>query len=227
MKQLLIKLWNFIPKFTILPVLCIFIYQSTVYFGTKLINHSFHHYDLTTPLDDMIQIIAWFSIIYVGCYIFWAVNYILVGKVNKEHFYKFATSIFVSYTLCGIIFIVFPTRIDRPDITVNTLSDMVMNYVYSSDTPVNLFPSMHCLISWFCYIGIRNCKEIPLIYRLFSLIMAILVCISTVVIKQHFIVDIFAGVIIAELVYYFVKRSNLWKPVYRLFEKLNTQLHLS
>lgn len=227
MKQLFIKLWNFIPKFALLPVLCIFIYQSTVYFGTKLINHNFYHYDLTTGLDNITPLIAWFSIIYVGCYVFWAINYILVGKITKEHFYKFATSIFISYTLCGIIFVIFPTSINRPDITVNSFSDMVMNYVYSSDTPVNLFPSMHCLISWFCYIGIRNCKEICISYRIFSLIMAILVCISTVTIKQHFIVDIFAGIIIAEAVYYLVKRSNVWNPIYNFFEKLNAKLHLS
>lgn len=222
MKKILQKLNHFIPLYVVLPVICIFILQSTIYFGTKLLNANLYKYDLTLPIDHWIPIIPWFSYIYVGCYLWWALNYLLAGRPGKEHFYRFMANILLGYVICGIIFVIFPTVIERPTLTsVSTIGEKIMNYVYLTDTPCNLFPSMHCLISWYCYIGIRKQSSIPFWYRIFSLIMAILVCISTVTIKQHFFVDIIAGIFIAELTYFISARTNLYKPFMSLFETIN------
>ncbi|BBF44354.1 PAP2 family protein [Lachnospiraceae bacterium KM106-2] len=228
MTKLIKTIKALIPTYVVIPLIVVFSYQSTVYFCTKLINANLTHYDLTTKLDTMIPVLPSFSIIYLGCYAFWVLNYMLAGKVSKEHFYRFVTNILLSYTLCGIIFIIFPTMIIRPDApAVTSLGTLGMNFVFNSDTPVNLFPSMHCLISWFCYLGVRNKKQIPKWYQYVSLIIAVLVCISTVTIKQHFIADIFGGIIIAEVMYYICMHSNLYKPVYRVFESINDKLHLN
>lgn len=226
MKTLLNWVNKYIPIYAIIPVICIFVYQSSIYFGTKLVNHNLHHYDLTTSLDEKIPLLPVFSIIYLGCYIFWALNYLLVGRTGKKHFYQFVSCIFISYTLCGLIFIIFPTMIERPDIKVTSLSTALLNYVYVSDTPVNLFPSMHCLISWLCFIGIRNKKEIPRLYQIISLIIAILVCISTVTLKQHFVVDIIAGILIAELIYFISTHSKISNTFYHFFESINSKVNL-
>jgi hypothetical protein len=55
---------------------------------------------------------------------------------------------------------------------------LAMSFLYSVDTASNLFPSIHCLVSWFCFIGIRGNQKIPLWYRAFSFVAAILVFIS-------------------------------------------------
>lgn len=225
MKHLIQKLFDFIPCYVILPLIAVFSSQSLIYFGTKLINHSMKKHDLTTAIDNNIPFITWFSIIYLGCYLFWVFNYMLAGRVNKEHFYKFITNIFLGYLISGFIFCIFPTYIERPSLDdIHGFGKFFVTYVYNSDTPVNLFPSMHCQISWYCYIGIRGKKEIPTWYQYASLVMAILVCISTVVIKQHFFVDIFAGIAIAELTYFIANHTNLWQPVYRFFEHINSKL---
>lgn len=222
MKKLFKKVFEFVPVYVIIPLIAVFSFQSLIYFGTKLINHSLPKYDLTTPLDSKIPILPWFAFIYVGCYLFWAFNYMMVGRVNKEHFYRFISNIFLGYIISGIIFCIFPTFIVRPDLSeIQGLGKAVVAYVYNSDTPVNLFPSMHCQISWYCYLGVRKQKEIAKSYQYFSLIMAILVCISTVVIRQHYVVDIFAGIAIAELSYFIARHTNYWKVIYRFFEGIN------
>lgn len=40
-----------------------------------------------------------------------------------------------------------------------------MRFVYAVDAADNLFPSIHCLVSWFCYIGLRGRRDIPVWYR--------------------------------------------------------------
>lgn len=226
MKKLLLKLWNYIPKYVIVPLIFVFTYQNIVYFLTKLINQFLPHHTLITKYDSMIPLIPSFSIIYLGCYLFWVWNYMLVGKTTKEHFYKFITCIFVSYTLCAMTFVIYPTVIDRPEVTVNSFSTFLLHYIFASDTPNNLFPSMHCLVSWLCYLGIKSKPQIPRWYQITSLCIAILVCISTVTVKQHYIVDIFAGVLLAELIYYLTQHVALWKYTYRFFESINKKLSI-
>ena len=94
-----------------------------------------------------------------------------------------------------------------------------MNFIYSVDTPANnLFPSFHCFISWNVYLSIRGNKEVPVYYRIGYLLFALLVCASTVLIKQHFFVDILAGVLLAELTFLIAKKISVAKKLLR-FEK--------
>ena len=62
-----------------------------------------------------------------------------------------------------------------------------------SDLAFNLFPSYHCLISAYCWLGVRNRPEISKGFRVYSLVMVILICMSTVFTKQHYIIDTVGG----------------------------------
>ena len=76
-----------------------------------------------------------------------------------------------------------------------------MRFLYQVDAADNLFPSIHCLTSWFCYIGIRGRREVPKWYRVFSCLFALAVFISTLTTKQHVIIDVIAGAALAEVAY--------------------------
>lgn len=96
----------------------------------------------------------------------------------------------------------------------------LLQAVYKMDAPTNLFPSIHCLVSWFSFIGIRGRKSVPKAYRVFSCLFAILVCVSTQVTKQHYIVDVFGGIAIAEITYYIAFHTNIYRPFKRVFDRL-------
>ena len=68
---------------------------------------------------------------------------------------------------------------------------------------------MHCFISWNVYVSVRGDKKVPWLIRLVYLIMAILVCMSTVFIKQHYFVDIFAGIILCEIVNLIIGKTKI------------------
>ena len=83
-------------------------------------------------------------------------------------------------------------------------------WLYSVDAADNLFPSIHCLVSWFCYIGIRGRKEIPVWYQRTSLGIAVLVFISTLLTKQHVLIDVAGGVLLGSVCFQIGKKTRLY-----------------
>ena len=101
-----------------------------------------------------------------------------------------------------------------------------MRFLYRVDTADNLFPSIHCLTSWFCYIGIRGRKEIPKGYRIFSCLMAVAVFVSTLTTKQHVLYDVVSGMLLAELSYALTIKTGFAKKYQSFFEWADKTLHL-
>jgi membrane-associated phospholipid phosphatase len=99
--------------------------------------------------------------------------------------------------------------------------DEEVRFLYTVDKPVNLFPSIHCMASWFCCIGLRKCKEIPEWYKLMSVLIAISVFISTLATRQHVLWDVAGGIGVAELTWFISNRTNGWKTYQRLNEKIS------
>ncbi|MDO5422166.1 MAG: phosphatase PAP2 family protein [Eubacteriales bacterium] len=215
------------PLYGILPLLACFLVNDIVYFVIRLFLKNAYHYDFTTWLDRKIPFIpAWVSI-YLICYLFWVVNYILISRQGKEHFYRFVTADIASRLICGIFFLFLPTTNVRPEITGTGIWDTLMAWVYALDEPTNLFPSIHCLTSWYCYIGIRGQKGVSRWYQYFSLFFAVLVCASTQFTKQHYLVDVIGGVGLAQICYSLSMRGNFYRPVMVFFEKINERAGLT
>ena len=68
--------------------------------------------------------------------------------------------------------------------------------------------------------GVRNSDRIPKWYQIFSLIFAVLIIISTQVLKQHYLVDAIAGVALVELAWRFYNTGNRHRVFRNFFEKI-------
>lgn len=212
---------GFIPKYSVIPLISAFVFNTLIYSGTMILCQDLRHYDFTTAFDRMVPVIPEFTSIYLVCYVFWGFNYILIGRVGKEHMYRFLVGDFLSRIVCGIIFVLLPTTLVRPEITGSGFWDQALRLVYSIDQSANLFPSIHCLVSWLCYVGIRNQREIPLWYRRFSMVFAILVCVSTQVTKQHYIIDVFGGILLGEVCYLVGQKTEWYQRLWKGFQRIN------
>lgn len=129
---------------------------------------------------------------------------------------------FLAKLVCLLCFLVYPTTNIRPDITGTSLWDELIRFLYRVDAADNLFPSIHCLTSYFCFIAVRNNKKIPRWYQVLSLFITISICLSTLTTKQHVLIDVAAGVLLAEISWLFVDKSgfsrryaNILTKVYR------------
>ncbi len=214
------KINNFIPSYAVLPLLSCLAVNFIVYTVIAPLADGWKHYDFTTGFDRAVPLVPEFVIIYLGCYLFWVFNYILIARQGKEHCYRFVTADIMSRLICCTFFLILPTTNVRPVLAGNGISEFLLQFVYNMDAPTRLFPSIHCLVSWFCYIGIRGQKNVAKSYRVFSCFFALLICVSTQFTKQHYVVDIFGGILLAELTYYLVYNTSCYRPVEKVFERI-------
>lgn len=209
-----------IPAYAVFPLLSCVVVNGIVYFVIAPIADSWKHYDLTLAFDRAVPVWPVFSSVYLGCYLFWIVNYILIARQGKEHCIRFATADMMSRVICCAVYLLLPTTNIRPVLSGDGFWAQVLQWIYGIDEPTKLFPSIHCLVSWFCFIGIRGKKSVPKAYRVFSCLFAILVFVSTQVTKQHYIVDVIGGVAVAEITYYIAFHTDCWKLPLWVFDRL-------
>ena len=220
MKNLLKGLTRILPAYGVFPVIFSFVFNCLVYSGSRMIAGGWYHHNIETGVDRSIPFVPEFLVIYFGCYVFWAVNYILIARQDRRSVYQFFTGDFISRCVCLVSFLAFPTTNTRPLITGSGLWNQAALWLYSIDAADNLFPSIHCLVSWFCYLGIRGRKEIPRWYQSVSMVIAILVFASTLLTKQHVIVDVAGGVLLAEFCFFIGRKTDL----YRIYERFGSRI---
>lgn len=220
MKNLLKGLTRIFPAYGVFPVIFSFVFNCLVYSGSRMIAGGWYHHNIETGVDRSIPFVPEFLVIYFGCYVFWAVNYILIARQDRRSVYQFFTGDFISRCVCLVSFLAFPTTNTRPLITGSGLWNQAALWLYSIDAADNLFPSIHCLVSWFCYLGIRGRKEIPRWYQSVSMVIAILVFASTLLTKQHVIVDVAGGILLAEFCFFIGRKTDL----YRIYERFGSRI---
>lgn len=213
-----------IRLYSIIPLVFMFTFNSVIYWVTMRVARDWHHYDLTMDFDRAVPFIPEFIYIYLGCYLFWIVNYIMSAYFGKKQFYRFVAADLSSRVICLLFFLILPTTNVRPEVVGDSLSMEWMRWLYRVDEAANLFPSIHCLVSWFCYIAIRGRKEISGWYRGFSCIFALLVAASTQFTKQHYIVDAIGGILLAELMYYLSGKIRYFGIIKNCFENINCKI---
>lgn len=200
-----------IPRIMWLPVVLSLACNSIAYYGSRLLTVNRVHHNLSNSLDEQIPFVPWTVAIYLGCYVFWIVNYVIGCRQEREKAFRFMSADLFAKLICMLCFLMFPTTNTRPVVEGSTIWEEWMRILYRMDAADNLFPSIHCLTSSFCYIAVRENEKVPKWYRGLSCLMAVSVCISTLTTKQHVLVDVIAGVLLAKGSYLFVDKSGFSK----------------
>ncbi len=215
---------KWIPMYGLLPLIGCCLFNSMIYTGTQLTLKNAYHYDLTSALDRKIPFVPEWVLIYVLSFAFWALSYIVIAREGKEKWYRFAAADMMSRLFCMVFFVFWPTTNIRPQVVGDGFIAWLMRLIYALDAPTNLFPSIHCLVSWFCFIGVRRSKKLPAWYKAFTLIFALLICASTQFTKQHYLVDIPGGILIAELCWFISNHTKCDQIIRRFFEAVGKRL---
>lgn len=181
----------------LLPLTAV-IWNQAVYYGAGCLARGAYHHDWTLPIDRAIPFVPWTVSVYFLCYLFWAVGYVRSARQKKMLAYRFFCADFLAKAVCLACFLLLPTTNVRPAVDGSGLWENLMRFLYRVDAPVNLFPSIHCLVSWLCWIGVRGREDIPRWYRHFSFWTAAAVCLSTLTTKQHVAADVVGGIALAE-----------------------------
>ena len=172
-----------------------------VFQGSRLLTKGRFHYDLTLPADSAIPFLPWTITVYFGCFVFWLFLYGLVSRLPHQMADRFFCANLLAKAVCLLFFLLLPTSCTRPELGGGTLWIAAMRILYAIDAPDNLFPSLHCVIAWLCWVGIRRNRQVPLSCRSFALLMAVAVCLSTLTTRQHVLPDIAGGILLSEICY--------------------------
>jgi len=163
------------------------------------------YYPVYSPLDDWIP----FQEVFVFPYLFWFV--FLVGMhlytllYDIETFEKMIKFIIVTYSTAILIYLIFPTCQElRPlEFERDNVLTRFMAGFYQFDTNTNVCPSIHVMGSLAVMFAGWHCSRLksPL-WSLSFTVTALLICISTVFLKQHSVLDVFAALPICMFAYY-------------------------
>ena len=171
---------RFLPLWAIPPLVTILAVNCLIYWGSSALTASRYHYDFTMAFDRAVPLLPGFVWIYILAFPFWAAGYMLAARRGKDMFYRFVATDLTIHLICFLIFILVPTTNIRPEIAGDTISQKVLLLVYALDggsAPSNLFPSIHCYVSWMCWKGVAGSSAIPKWYQKFSMVFAVLVII--------------------------------------------------
>ena len=174
------------------------LWNQLVYWGGAALAETRHHYQFSTALDRAIPLIPWTVCIYFGCYAFWALHYCLCAAVPLRA-RRFFTADFIAKGVCFVFFVGLPTTMARPAVQGLNVWESLVRALYILDAPVNLFPSIHCLNSWLCWASARDIPAFSRKYKAFALCAAVAVCVSTLTLRQHVLLDVAGGILLAEV----------------------------
>ena len=156
------------------------------------------HY-METALDQRIPFIPAWVTVYFLSFASWLVSGIWILSGDPAHAYRFTSAYILALIVSAVVFIAYPGTMHRPELSGSGLFVQWMRLLYRIDSPTNLCPSLHVMLSYYCWRGTHGCRHIPTWFRWFNFIFLILVCLSILFVKQHVVVDIPAAILIGEL----------------------------
>ena len=205
-----------------LSVLAVLVWNLLVYQGTILLTRSRTAMDMTTCLDRMIPVAPVWVVIYLGTFAFWVVNYVLLAR--REGWFQVMAGEVTVKLLCGICFLAIPTTNIRPELTGSDVFSWVLGAVYWIDPPADLFPSIHCMDSWICALALLPHRDLPKWYRGLAVVLALLICASTLFTYQHVLADVAAGLLLGTLAIPLGKKLPLAGKLEKWFTALDRRL---
>ena len=190
---------NFIPKYAYIPLISVLCVNMLVYYLPKPFVNEATAYDLSLPIDSALPFLSFFVVFYILAFVQWPLGHIVIARESRELCYRVAMADIIAKLICVVFFIAMPVTIERPEIVGNGVFDYFARFLYFVDRPTNLFPSIHCLESWAVARCAFTLKKAPVAYKIGMSVMSILVFLSVVFVKQHFFIDIIAGILVFEL----------------------------
>ena len=188
----------------------VFMYLPWFFTTEKLIT--FDHPNLHvmhSPIDDLIPFCEYFIIPYCIWFFYIAVTCVFMYFKGTDTEYKrFAWSLIIGMSICMIICMIYPNCVTmRPDsLERDNIFTRIISMLWATDTSTNVFPSIHVYNSIAIHIALCKCEALEnhRIVRFISLITCIFICMSTVFLKQHSVIDVAGAGVLMAVMYYFL-----------------------
>ncbi len=183
-----------------------FIYIPWFFMIENSSNSVFHI--IHSPLDDIIPFCEYFVIPYYIWFPYMLAVFLYIFFTSKTEFYQVATLIITGMTLFLIFSSIYPNAHElRPtSFEHDNIFTALVAFTYTIDTPTNILPSIHVYNSIGCHIAIMKSERLSSnhLVRTISFVIATLIVLSTVFIKQHSVIDGILAIILVSIMYVIV-----------------------
>lgn len=191
-------------KFSHVKLLFYWIIYGSFFYFVERVTPNRDWNPMYCALDDYIPFIE----IFVIPYIFWFVY--LIGMIvytllcDIPSFKRLMWFIIITYSITMFIYLVYPTSQElRPtEFERDNVFTRFLSWFYTFDTNTNVNPSIHVTGSLAVMFAAWHTKRFSSLgWKIAFTTVGVLICMSTVLVKQHSIIDVITAVLLCIAVY--------------------------
>jgi membrane-associated phospholipid phosphatase len=147
---------------------------------------------------------AW-ALIYGSLYLFMILLPVFVVR-QEEHLRRTILAYLFIWIIAYICFLFYPTVAPRPiNVTGEGFAVWGLRFLYSADPPYNCFPSLHVAHS---LVSALTCYRVHRGVGIVGIVCALMIGVSTLFTKQHYALDVVAGILLAFVAYAIFLRTS-------------------
>ncbi|MBQ7702903.1 MAG: phosphatase PAP2 family protein [Firmicutes bacterium] len=210
---------------------------SLLYFGFQYACYRVAYYislwvnvtpiSVKLPLDDMIPLVSVFIIPYIYAFFFWISGLVIISRCDRQHYSDYLAANLICCLITTVILVAFPAYMDRAaegllDFPENpSVFEWIRRIVCIFDgweVGFSLLPSFHCISSTICILGVTGRKEFSKGFKVYTIVAAVLIMVSTLFVKQHYFLDTVTGIALALIVYFPCKKYH-WGRMFAPLER--------
>jgi membrane-associated phospholipid phosphatase len=179
-------------RVTLPMVALVMIVPLYIFIGESMPGRTMHIPALA--LDGVLPLQPFWALVYGIFYLFLIALPVFVVR-QEEHIRRTVYAYLTIWIAAFVIFLTYPTMASRPaEVIGNGFAVWGLRFLYDADPPYNCFPSLHVAHS---FVSALTCYRVHRGVGIVAMICAALVGLSTLFTKQHYILDVFSGVLLA------------------------------
>ena len=167
------------------------VFYLTVFYYLEMLIEP--RYIIHCALDDILPFCEYFIVPYLLWFIYIPVVCLYLIKKDVDSFWRLALMMFGGMTICILMYILFPNGVLlREKVPDNNIFCRLVNILYLRDTSTNVCPSIHTLNTLAAHTALCRSYRLEKAsgIKLLSGIFAASVCLSTVFLDQHSVIDV-------------------------------------
>lgn len=191
--NLIITNWSDLKWIGLLFILSIiFMLIDRPWFGRK-------PFSLALPIDYRIPVVPWTVFIYHSWYPILILSVALMGIFDKPAYRHFMIAYVIGCLACYLIHIFFQNEVPRSgELVGNGLAQKLLRQTRIVNKPYNGFPSIHIFACTMTILAVQT-SSLPAGFKVFIWISQLAIAISTLTTRQHVVLDVAGGSIMAIL----------------------------
>jgi membrane-associated phospholipid phosphatase len=204
---------------TLLPMAIYMVVYMPTFFWVESLTPAGGFHIIHTAIDDMIPVVEVFIIPYMLWLPYLVAGMIAIAIYSRQISRKTSYMLMTGMTLFIIISLVYPNALELraaiPD-RQNVFMDLI-SYLHDIDTPTDVLPSLHVYDAIVVAAGLHLTFKDKKALLIASDILALLIVLSTMFIKQHSIIDVISAFVI--FIPVFIVICFVIRPVNRKADK--------